>query len=288
LSDRAVEALASNLGPFVRDQLLPVQRRPLDIGGVEFGRLTLHQELSALPDASSPESNGAAEPRLVGKLIKDGSDPVQFLLAEVDSSSHGEVVDATRPLDQALHVLRIANEEHGIDSLTAPQIAQVLKGKFRLNATRQGIQSALDRASTTVNREPRDGAIRYRIMAAGMAYLRDPDITNASVGSATHRPRRKTSRRRDSSGEKGAAVVMQDRNLRRPPGRPSPAQLVRKLVEEGFFASPRQLFAVQHHLEESGYRLKNTDISPIMTRLIRDAKLTRVKNTSGQYEYSAR
>jgi hypothetical protein len=59
-------------------------------------------------------------------------------------------------------------------------------------------------------------------------------------------------------------------------------------IAAGFLKTPRTLSAIQRQLDEKqALQFKVTDLSPGLTRLVREGKLTRDKNADGQYEYAA-
>jgi hypothetical protein len=60
-----------------------------------------------------------------------------------------------------------------------------------------------------------------------------------------------------------------------------------KLLETGFFRTPKTIgMIVQHCASARGHHYKANECSPALLRLVRDEKLTREKNTDGQYEYT--
>ncbi len=67
----------------------------------------------------------------------------------------------------------------------------------------------------------------------------------------------------------------------------SPSALVARLVDAGFFRTPRTLADVQRQLKDkSGHEIPTTSLSPVMTRLLRAGRLDRVRGADGVYEYS--
>jgi hypothetical protein len=62
------------------------------------------------------------------------SDPTSVLISSLSRTDHPEIMGAARSLDRALHLLRVAHRDYGIDGLTASQIAKVLTDKFRHGA----------------------------------------------------------------------------------------------------------------------------------------------------------
>src|SRR3546814_6087369 len=80
-------------------------------------------------------------------------------------SQHPGVTSATKILDRALMVLKIALDEHEIDGLAPSTVAKVLTDKFRVPATSATVSTALARATTLVNRIPSNGGFLYTFMA---------------------------------------------------------------------------------------------------------------------------
>ena len=118
---------------------------------------------SRSPRRSSPRSNGTEKP--------DKSDPASTLLTELNRTAYPQIGQAERVLERSLWILRIANEEHGLDGLSAPEIATVLSNKFRLKATPQAVRKALDGAGTFVDRDSTGAVTRYRLMQPGEQHL---------------------------------------------------------------------------------------------------------------------
>jgi hypothetical protein len=59
------------------------------------------------------------------------------------------------------------------------------------------------------------------------------------------------------------------------------------LLETGFFKTPKTIgMIVKHCASARGHHYKANECSPALLRLVRDEKLTREKNTDGQYEYA--
>jgi len=63
--------------------------------------------------------------------------------------------------------------------------------------------------------------------------------------------------------------------------------IVSKLVDEGFFDSPKAIREVIKYCSTNlGHHFKANEVSPPLLRLLRDNKLTREKNKDHQYEYT--
>jgi hypothetical protein len=228
----------------------------------------------AVRTTTKPEPNGGS------------NDPTSELINSLDRTNHPEIAAATRSLDRALHLLRIAQHDHGIDGLTAPQIAKVLTDKFRHRVSRQAITQALNGAGNFVDIAPQPtGAAIYRLMAPGEQYLKgggaDADGESSTASTGRTKPRRQTQAKQQpgSATDKGST--------RKRSGR-SPKGLIEELIAEGFFTAPKTIGEIQEQLRhKKGIHLKPTDLSPTLVRLLRQKSLDRERNESNQYEYSA-
>jgi hypothetical protein len=62
--------------------------------------------------------------------------------------------------------------------------------------------------------------------------------------------------------------------------------VIESLIQAGFFKDPKTISNIQDHLKTKvGHFYKPTDLSPALTRLLRDGQLDRDRNESGKYEY---
>jgi hypothetical protein len=69
-------------------------------------------------------------------------------------------------------------------------------------------------------------------------------------------------------------------------GRPSGKVTLDSLVSEGFFKSPKTIGQMVEHCDTSlAMKYRQSDFSGPLMRLVREKRLTRKKNTDGQYEY---
>jgi hypothetical protein len=68
--------------------------------------------------------------------------------------------------------------------------------------------------------------------------------------------------------------------------RVGPKQALGQLVDGGYFASTHGLPEIQRHLRDSyGHDFGSSELSISLLRLIRDGRLNRERNPSGQYKY---
>jgi hypothetical protein len=261
-----------------------------------------HRALDALQGASSQDTPKPPK-RSVRKKpeLKDDDADAVALLKDLDRDRAVDVDDQDGAQAKALALLRVAFRELGIDGLTASQIADVLREKFRFRVTRQAINQALDKAGRAVDRRsgPR-GATAYRLMEAGEKWLDTPADQRGALGGGASPNRRRTSKKvakAPASGEdasskaskKAASAKRGGGGGGRPrPARGGPKAAVESLIQAGWFSTARTLQAVREELEHSrALRYKTTDLAPAMTRLLRSGQLTRSKNADGQYEYIA-
>jgi hypothetical protein len=196
----------------------------------------------------------------------------------------------------------VARRELDIDGLTTQQMATVLTDKFRHRVTRQALNEAMDRAGNRVDRITGGRATRYRIMRAGEDWLAAPpeegangEARRSTVTTGGTRRRRKAKRNtattsapssRSATGSTSKAFTAPKSSDARPGRRPKAA--VEGLITAGWFAKPRSLTDIRVELEhQQALRFKATDLSPAMTRLLREGRLKRSKTEAGQYEYHA-
>jgi hypothetical protein len=218
----------------------------------------------------------------------------------MERSRAAEVDAATGGLAKSLALLLVARRELHIDGLTGAQIATVLTDKFRSRITRQAVGQAMDTAGNRVDRTKQKGAVVYRIMNAGEQWLAAPrdETTTAANGAgqtkSTMRRRKKAkttakapTKDNTTGGTQVAGTQTAPRTVSRRPGR-GPKASVETLIETGWFATPRDLTAVRVELENRlALHYKPTDLAPAMTRLLREGRVRRTKNESGQYEYQS-
>ncbi len=218
-----------------------------------------------------------------------GTDPVTHLMSNLSRTDHPEIGQASKALDRALHMLRIAERDHGIDGLTAGQLAKVLTDKFRLRVSRQALNQALDAAGDYVDRVPTGKGTIYRVMEPGEQYL-DAGGADADENTGNKSPPQRRTRRgvakRAAAAPKEAEAKSGGSTSRRRSSR-GPKALVEGLIGDDFFSEPRTIGDIQERLRhKKGVTLKASDLSPAMVRLLRESKLDRERNEDGQYEYS--
>jgi hypothetical protein len=263
-------AIASKVPEAMQDAAF---RRALD--------LLLDQD-EAQSEGSSPRRANPSGSRKSNKRPGSGGgkdDPAPILISSLDRTAYPQVTEADKLQDKALWLLRIANEDFSIDGLSAPEISKVLKDKFRLTYSRQGVMKALDKASRLVDRDTGGAVVRYRIMAPGEAYLDNPAVEESRPASP-RKPRPKKAKARATKSASGKQPKGK--------GRPTPFSVLEALVASGFFKEPQTIGKIRKHMEESqGRRYKANELSPALLRLLRSGRLARAKNDENQYEYSS-
>ena len=106
---------------------------------------------------------------------------------------------------------------------------------------------------------------------------------------ATDRKRKRSVTRLRAKEEKVPSEESPKQARSKSPSRPSGGahSVILRLLDEGFFNKPQTISAITKHASERlGHRLKANECSPTLLRSLRSGKLTREKNSDGQYEYS--
>jgi len=101
---------------------------------------------------------------------------LDMIISTLDRTRYPEIYKFEKNLDRALFVLKIAQDELGVDGLTPPQIADILTNKFRINCTAPAVSMALSDAKLMVDRERIKSssggrAYKYRLMHGGYEYI---------------------------------------------------------------------------------------------------------------------
>jgi hypothetical protein len=219
---------------------------------------------------------------------ESAADIARQLIDGINRTAHPEVSSATKVLDRALAVLRIAARDFDTDGLTAPEIAKVLTDKFRKRTSRQAVTQALGAANTMVDTGRRGRVTVYRIMEEGETYLdaggSQSPADESTQATPSRRTRRKSSPRRRKKSSTGAAATKTRATTSR---RRGPKAALTELIDEGFFAEPKTIGDAQEQLKhKKGLSFTMQDLSPTLVRLLREGRLDRERSASGQYEYS--
>jgi hypothetical protein len=223
----------------------------------------------------------------------ENDDAAARLIDEINRTAYPEIASASKVLDRALALLRLASRDFGIDGLTAPEIAKVLTEKFRQRTTRQAVTQALSAAHTMADTGRRGRTTVYRIMQPGEDYL-DAGGSESQPTERRSRPsRRGRGRQPKSAGQSRGKSTRKAKNAttaRAGAGRRrGPKTVLGELIDDGFFKEPRTMGDAQEQLRHKrGIRYTLQDLSPAFVRLLREGRLDRDRNASGQYEYRAK
>jgi hypothetical protein len=257
------------------------------------------------PKADSPEhparkSRGGRQPPKTRPEQTEG--PAESLIAQINRTNYPEIFSAGSVLDRALRVLRLAEEEFGVEFLSAPEIAQVLKEKFRLPTTHQAVRQALAARpqyvdTQSVKRGSRGRAVvAYRIMSPGADFLDAGGTASEETQPAKRAPtRRRAAPRRRSTAKKKSKAEEREQpdasgesrsSASTPRSRLGPKRALGELIAEGFFDEPRTIADAKERLRhKKGLSFTLQDLSPALVRLLREGSLDREQGDGGQYEY---
>jgi len=99
-------------------------------------------------------------------------------------------------------------------------------------------------------------------------------------------PQRRKRRRSASSGEPGPDAGNGKKRAGSKAKGSGVVSTLDQLIGDGYFAKPRTIGAIVEHCRDSLVRpFKPSDVSGPLGRFVRDKKLSRSKNTDGQFEY---
>lgn len=238
-------------------------------------------------DASAPTPSDSSHNNNKGQDEKpaDSTDWIDGF----SSSSHPEVFEATKVLNKALIVLKIARDDYGVPSLSAATISTVLKEKFREKADVSAVRMALTRALSLVDRsKDANGGFIYKLMRPGELYLQGDESqlrkSNGKKVTSTKAKAEPATKKQTSTTEESSK-----KTKKRSTSRPGPKAMVEQLIEDGFFAQGKIIGDVIGHASQNmGHTYKVNDLAPAFVRLVRQQKLSRKQNQDGQYEYTAK
>jgi len=224
----------------------------------------------------------SARTRLQSMQPDESTDSTAQLLHLMDRTAYPKITSSTRVLERSLYVLRAARDDFNIDGLGCSAISKILTDKFRLRASRQAVQQALDAAGDKVDRvSPPTGKTYYRIMHSGELYLDSPESANPTHTNGKQRMQRPS--KKQSTGKKKEPKSAKQKASGTKAGLKS---ILLKLVTEGYFEEPKRIGVVREYLQhKKGYDIKITTLSPYFTRMLRDDILDRTRAEDGQYEY---
>lgn len=280
------------------EELIGLFKRAAEIASAvpeSMREAAFHRALDALQQEATPSrrSPGASAKRGSRSAAEQAAFSIDPLTAlnELERTRAAEVDNESSALGKSLALLRVAERELSIQRLSTSQIARVLTDKFRFRVTRQSVTEALEKAGRLVDRRKDGRSATYRLMQPGEDWLdSDAEARGSSTGrSAAARTSGSGAKRGNSAKktpQKKAVGAESASKARR--GRTGPKSAVESLIASGYFSSPRTLGDLQQKLQhDHALKFKATDLSPGLTRLIREARLSRAKNADGQYEYIA-
>lgn len=270
------------------------QKLPTNLQEAGFNRAVEHLLGKAGPaDTGAPKQTGNA--RVAQRARgEEGRRDITRLMDAINRTAHPGVGSTARVGDRALKVLHLANEQHGVDGLTAGEIASILSTKFRLPTKRNSVLKALERETDTVDVRGGAGASRvFHIMAPGEAYLeriasggQPSKATKRRSASAGRKAVSKRGGRPDTEKDAPKSADAKQTGGRKASGRPGPKAVIGQLLQGGFFQSPRTIATIQEELQHRrGHNYSVQELAPALVRSIRDQSLTRERSETGQYEY---
>ena len=126
-------------------------------------------------------------------------------------------------------------------------------------------------------------AVQLKVLDMLTGQLRPP--ATPPPGRGAERRTRQTAAQEPSLLKEKLPKATEGRSGGRTPGRGALSVILR-LLEEGFFDKAQTISKITKHASERlGHHLKANECSPSLLRLLRSGRLTRSKNTDGQYEY---
>jgi hypothetical protein len=280
------------------EELIALFKRAAEVASAvpeSMREAAFHRALDALQDDAKPSPSPRPSAKRASRPALDGQpaarDPISAL-NDLERSRAPEVDNEAGALGKSLALLRVAEREFSIERLSAPQIAQILTEKFRWRVTRQAVTQALGNAGRLVDRRTEGRTVTYRLMQPGEDWLdTDPDSRTSAAGRRSSSTRgapvaERRERAKKTASKKVARSAEAASRGRRT--RVGPKAAVESLISSGYFSMPRTLGELQEKLRhDRALRFKPTDLSPALTRLLREGQLSREKNADGQYEYIA-
>lgn len=148
----------------------------------------------------------------------------------------------------------------------------------RLSVNTATLPQTLAELASTREADSAAAPARTRKRTAGRKRTAKSTSAPAQTESDGDAPAQKTTARKAST---------KATRKRAPSGGPGPMELLRDLVDAGYFSTPRSLPDVKEHLRhKQGRAYPSTTLSPAFTRLLRDGVLDREKDAEGgNYRY---
>ena len=99
-------------------------------------------------------------------------------------------------------------------------------------------------------------------------------------------PKRRARRKKTEAKATGAADQQASGKKRNAVKGTGPVATLEQFIQEGFFGQKRTIGSVVEHCKTKARNFKNNELSGPLGRLVRNNKLSRTKNSDGQWEYS--
>jgi hypothetical protein len=206
----------------------------------------------------------------------------------LNRTDYPDIDHGSTGLVNSLRLLRAAKDEMDIDGLSAVQIARTLTDKFRYRISPQAIGQALNSAGKLVDRQKVGKDVLFRIMDPGERYLESPTSTaSAKNGASAHRARKSAPKvqRKETARSTSAPAGAKEKKAA-PRSSFGPSAAMEQLYGSGYFKTARSIASIIASLKhDAGRSYKPNELSPALLRWLRNGKLSRSKNTDGQYEY---
>jgi len=231
------------------------------IATVLRGRIAIDRA-NSVPVVQPPFNEWDTNQKILGFLLARkamallGVDAQEAAMPNAIAGLTGLAAGTVRPtLRGLLQQRRVSQDSKGAYLLSAPQVNAAIE--------------ALAVAVTVGDRLPAAGAARTRHARGRVGKGRGEDMPRhapKSPGAGPDHPKPMKPPSRSSGG--------------------SPSSLVKGLIAQGFFDSPRTLNSVQKHLKDkAGRQIPITTLSPLFTRLLRSNVLDREETDEGAYAY---
>lgn len=134
-------------------------------------------------------------------------------------------------------------------------------------------------------------AVQLRIVdliIGGAPLAAKLEATPASLPATDDGVKPKARRRARKTGKVDSPAATAKASRAPAKGRPGGKATLDTLVADSFFKSPKTIGQIVEHCDTSlAMKYKQSDFSGPLMRLVREKRLTRKKNTDGQYEYVA-
>ena len=113
-----------------------------------------------------------------------------------DTSDFPDFYSYSKPLERALWVLWVSKEKLGIKSLTAEQIALIIRETQEISIKARSITNSLNRAKDKIHTQPHDKEASFEIMKPGKDHLLS-QVKGGAIQAFYFEPDRKYTSKRD-------------------------------------------------------------------------------------------